>query len=280
MYQKYPYPTYGNHGDYFDAILKPVIAGLGTVTSVLEAGCGTGCVTADLARGLPQARVVAFDLSDASLRYARNLVHERGISNVRLEQRNLLDDNADLRNFDFVYCHGVLQTLANPQLGVQRLFEFLRPGGHGYLWTYATLGRRELHDLREALRTLDIGPDHPDRLRLVRPLAPEHFARKVYRDNASPEEMLIHLHDVVYHPHDQDYRVAQLYDMFEGAGFELVRIVEGNGEPWPTPAQLGWPSELQAQASRLPRRQLDALIELAIKPAGLGVLVRRPATRA
>jgi len=276
LYQQYPYPTYGNHSNYFGEFLAPILAELAP-RSFLEAGCGTGCVTADIAAALPNTRVVAFDLADASLSYARSLLQQRGITNARIERRNLLDENSDLRDYDFVYCHGVLQTLSNPALGGRRLMEFLRPGGHGFLWTYTTLGRRELEDLRESLRLLQIGPDHPDRLALVRYLAPPHFARKVYRDDASQQEMMIHLHDVVYHPHDSDFRIDQLYDLIEGAGLQVVRIVEGNGAPWPTIEAMEWSSDLKGLAARLPPRKRDVLIELTLKPAGVGVLVRRPA---
>jgi hypothetical protein len=89
--------------------------------------------------------------------------------------------------------------------------------------------------------------------------------------------MLIHLHDVVYHPHDADFRTDQLYELFEGVGFQLVRIVEANDEPWPSSAQaMAWPDDIKVLAALLPQRKLDALIELALKPAGIGFLVQRP----
>ncbi|MDX3638414.1 class I SAM-dependent methyltransferase [Streptomyces sp. MB09-02B] len=276
LYQQYPYPTYGNHSDYFETFLQPVMEEVGPLSSMLEAGCGTGCVTVDLATAMPATKIVAFDLSEPSLAYARRLMQQREITNAHVERRNFLDANDDLRGFDFVYSHGVLQTLSDTALGARRLFEFVRPGGHVYVWTYSTLGRRELEDLREALRILQIGPDHPDRLELVRTLAPPHFARKVYRENMSADESLIHLHDVVYHPHDVDFRVDQLYDLFEGAGFDVVRLVEANGELWPSVEAMPWSREIKDLSASLPQRQCDALIELTLKPAGFGVLLRRP----
>jgi 2-polyprenyl-3-methyl-5-hydroxy-6-metoxy-1,4-benzoquinol methylase len=280
LYQQYPYPTYGNHSDYFETFLRPVIEEVGPLTSLLEAGCGTGCVTVDIATAMPEAKITAFDLSEPSLGYARQLMEQRGITNAHVERRNFLDANDDLRGFDFAYCHGVLQTLSDTALGLRRLFEFVRPGGHVFVWTYSTLGRRELQDLREALRILEIGPDHPDRLELVRTLAPEHFARKVYRENMSAEESLIHLHDVVYHPYDPDFRVDQLYGLFEGAGFDVVRLVEANGELWPSVEAMPWSREVKDLAAALPQRQRDALIELTLKPAGFGFLLRRPSEAA
>ncbi|WP_347905893.1 class I SAM-dependent methyltransferase [Pseudomonas purpurea] len=276
MYEAYPYPTFGNHNDYAGTFLIPAIRSKAIKGRALEVGCGTGCVTVDWAEQCPELEILAFDRSQNSIRYARDLKVSREVANLTFEQRDLNEDNPDLKGFDFVYCHGVLHHLHDIQAGLNKLFNFVRPGGYCYLWTYASLGRRELHDLREMLTHLAIDASHPDRLKLIEDLIPAHFRPLVYGEEKTEQEKLINLHDVVYHPRDGDFRVEELYGLVEQAGFNFIQIFEANGAPWPAPSALAWSKTLIERCEHLPRRQQDTLLELFLKPAGIGFMIQRP----
>jgi 2-polyprenyl-3-methyl-5-hydroxy-6-metoxy-1,4-benzoquinol methylase len=100
---------------------------------ILDAGCGNGRITALLrAHTSTDAEIVAIDLVSAHVT-AANLA---GAANVRVEQRNLLDDLSDLGTFDFIYCQEVLHHTGNPAAAFANLAGRLSPGGEIAIYVY------------------------------------------------------------------------------------------------------------------------------------------------
>jgi len=96
---------------------------------VLEAGCGVGAQTVELARRSPGAHFTSVDISEVSLEKARAAVTAQGITNVTFECRDLtalLDADA---SFDHVFVCFVLEHLADAVGVLGELKRVLRPGG-------------------------------------------------------------------------------------------------------------------------------------------------------
>ena len=92
--------------------------------TVLDAGCGSGRVTAMLIERVPRGRVVAVDSAPSMVAKARGAVGDR--ADV------LLQDLAELRlpqPVDAVFSNAVFHWVLNHQRLFTRLFEALRPGG-------------------------------------------------------------------------------------------------------------------------------------------------------
>jgi ubiquinone/menaquinone biosynthesis C-methylase UbiE len=83
-------------------------------SAVLEAGCGTGAQTVALARRSTGARIVAVDVSAASLTEARARVSAAGFGNVEFRQANLLGLPFTPGSFDHVFLCFVLEHLPDP----------------------------------------------------------------------------------------------------------------------------------------------------------------------
>jgi SAM-dependent methyltransferase len=96
---------------------------------VLEAGCGVGAQTVTLARQSPEARIVAVDLSAASLAAARERVAGSGARNVEFHQADLFSLPFGSASFDHVFVCFVLEHLARPLEALAHLRRVLRPGG-------------------------------------------------------------------------------------------------------------------------------------------------------
>lgn len=93
----------------------------------LDAGCGTGRVTAELLRKFPGSRVTAVDASENMVREARVTLAGFG-DRVRLEQRDLLD----LRysdTFDVVFSTAVFHWIKDHERLFAALLRVLKPGG-------------------------------------------------------------------------------------------------------------------------------------------------------
>ena len=116
---------------------------------VLVAGCGTGADAIAVARRFAGARVLAVDLSLASLAYAQRKTRELGVTNIEYAQADILELGALQRRFDIVSAIGVLHHLADPFAGWRILVSLLRPGGCMCLGLYSRIARRAVAQARE-----------------------------------------------------------------------------------------------------------------------------------
>ena len=96
---------------------------------VLEAGCGVGAQTVILTENSPQAEFTAIDISDNSLRQARERVHALGRTNVTFKQADLFSLPFAPESFDHVFVCFVLEHLSQPAEALACLKTVLRPGG-------------------------------------------------------------------------------------------------------------------------------------------------------
>lgn len=113
-------------------------------TEILIAGCGTGQHPIETARRFEGARVLAIDLSLASLCYAKRKTRELGLKNIEYAQADILRLGAMGRAFDVVEAGGVLHHLADPLAGWRVLLSLLRPGGLMRLGLYSALARKDI----------------------------------------------------------------------------------------------------------------------------------------
>ena len=111
---------------------------------VLIAGCGTGQQSIQTAQRFPAARILAVDLSAASLAYAKRKTRELGIVNIEYAQADILRLESIGKTFDFIECVGVLHHLEDPVAGWRVLRSLLRPGGVMHIGLYSELARRDI----------------------------------------------------------------------------------------------------------------------------------------
>ena len=96
---------------------------------VLEVGCGTGAQTVSLAANSPQAQITSVDISDASLRLARERVDAGGYRNVRLQRADLFDLPFEDGSFDDLFVCFVLEHLADPLEALKKMRRVVKSGG-------------------------------------------------------------------------------------------------------------------------------------------------------
>ena len=101
------------------------------------AGCGSGQNPVTAARTLAGARVLAVDLSLASLAHARRKTRELAIDTIDYAQADILKIASVGRQFDFVDTTGMLHHLGDWQAGWRALVEVTRPGGVMRLGLYS-----------------------------------------------------------------------------------------------------------------------------------------------
>jgi SAM-dependent methyltransferase len=121
----------------------------GETLDMLIAGCGTGRQSILLTQSLKDVRVLAIDLSLASLGYAKRRTPPVLASRIDYAQADILKLPALGRSFDVIDAAGVLHHLADPLAGWRLLLGMLRRGGLMHLGFYSETGRRDVVKARD-----------------------------------------------------------------------------------------------------------------------------------
>lgn len=125
---------YGKQGNAFSQRTASVEAGfflphLKPGMSVLDCGCGSGSITLGLAEAVVPGELIGLDIGEAAIAHARNLVKERGISNVQFDVGNINEIPFEDASFDAVFSHNVLEHLSNPFEVLKEMYRVLKPNG-------------------------------------------------------------------------------------------------------------------------------------------------------
>ena len=124
---------------------------------ILIAGCGTGQHPIGTSQSFNEARILAVDLSMASLSYAKRKTIELGIKSIEYAQADLLKLALLGRTFDVIESSGVLHHLENPFEGWEVLLSLLRSNGLMRLGFYSELARRDIVRVRNLISKEGIG---------------------------------------------------------------------------------------------------------------------------
>ena len=149
QYEENPYPRWTKAGP--PELPAPPERRAMQATDALVAGCGTGLLTIEMAQAQPRARILAIDLSLASLSYAKRMARKAGLGNIEFAQADMMRLGEIGRQFDFIDASGVLHHLADPWEGWRVLLSLLRPGGFMQIGLYSAMARRNVVAVRELI---------------------------------------------------------------------------------------------------------------------------------
>jgi SAM-dependent methyltransferase len=113
---------------------RDVITWVGSLTPdrprIIDLGAGTGTGTLALARQLPNAEVVAVDVSEPMLEHLRHKAHALGVADrVRTVQADLDQPWPALGPADLLWASNSLHHMADPGRALTQTLTTLRPGG-------------------------------------------------------------------------------------------------------------------------------------------------------
>jgi SAM-dependent methyltransferase len=228
QYRSWPYPFWSRVVPPRPTTLPDRVAGLDggrpsglpVDADILVAGCGVGREAALMALTFPDAKVVAVDLSEASLAFARERCAAAGIRGVDFRQLDL-HRIADLgMSFHFITCSGVLHHLPDPEVGWAALTAVLRPGGVMRVMLYSIAGRQEIKAAQGYIADLLDRPIDENLLRAVRRRLMEKAPGLLA--NAYDFYTLAGLHDLLLHRHEDPFDVPRIKRAIDSLGLELL----------------------------------------------------------
>ncbi|MBM3952608.1 MAG: class I SAM-dependent methyltransferase [Rhodospirillales bacterium] len=191
---------------------------------ILVAGCGSN-QAAILGATLPNARIVAIDISAASIARSEALARAHGVANVTHLHKSLLEAGDLGRDFDYIVSSGVLHHLPDPDAGFRALRGVLRPMGSMLIMLYGRYGRDGVYLFQDLFRRLGVTPETAtaDDLRHVADLVKNAPAthpitlRRAYFGDPSEAETV----DLFLHPRDVAYTVPEIHDTLARTGLAL-----------------------------------------------------------
>jgi tetratricopeptide (TPR) repeat protein/2-polyprenyl-3-methyl-5-hydroxy-6-metoxy-1,4-benzoquinol methylase len=170
QYEQNPYPRWirlplicaGNHLNTFISKKYP-LSNYSPLADdrnleVLVAGCGTGQHSIACSQLIKGAKILAVDLSIASLAYAKRKTLEMGIDSIEYAQADILKLTAVGRKFDLIESVGVLHHLDKPFEGWEVLISMLNPNGLMRLGFYSKLARQDIARARDVISQRRIEP--------------------------------------------------------------------------------------------------------------------------
>lgn len=113
---------------YVSRELRSLVAHMPNDFSMLDAGCGMGDFSIQVARMRPDARILGVDFGAESVRLADLLVRDQGLSNVRFESEDLVRLEKP-HQFDLILCNAVLQSIQEDGQVLKNFHTALRQGG-------------------------------------------------------------------------------------------------------------------------------------------------------
>ncbi len=265
MYERYPFPACNMINAAYGKRIKDDLKNRGYGChglKILDAGCGSGEKVISLSKVFTDSEVVGWDISSASLEKARALAKAEKVSNLKLENINLLDfDLGKYKdNFDVIVSWGVIHHLADTIKGFRNLGLCLKPQGLLYAWLYAlhSLQRIETRLTREAVEILlkKEGFSYDKGVKIVnvvkKLLKTLNYGGKkdflmhlkwFFDKDVDKKQILMHVFknagrlkygsdydtnvvDAFLHANVKDYSIKMIFEEAQAAGLEIVDFIE------------------------------------------------------
>ena len=230
QYEENPYPRWVSVPpikpttvlDYLrEELGNPPVSWANASLDILVAGCGTGAHSIDTALRFPQARVLAVDISRASLAYAHRKSRELGLTNIDYAQADIPKLAALDRRFDVIEAVGVLHHLADPAAGWRALLSLLRPHGLMLVGLYSATARQSLNAARAFIAERGYRATAND-IRNCRQELIQRFGMPPFRDFSS----LSGCRDLLFNVMEHEFAIPQIAAFVDANGLSFLSFTE------------------------------------------------------
>ena len=212
----------------------------GQQLQILVAGCGTGQHSLSVALGNPDAKILALDLSTASLAYAMRMTEQHGVRNISFLHADLLSLHKLGRKFHHIECAGTLHHMSERERARAWavLTDCLHPDGTLKIGVYSRVARLLVTHLRAGIQREGFSGT---------PFEIRQFRARLMQDGASSKLLaqlarssdffsISGVRDLLFHVQEYQYTVAEIEALTRELGLELVgvtipRTIERMREP-------------------------------------------------
>lgn len=133
---------------------------------ILDAGCGSGYRALILAEANPGAEIVGIDLSEQSVKLARERLKYHGFNNATFHTLTIEELPSLGLEFDYINCDEVLYLLSDPVAGLQAMKSVLKPDGIIRANFHSKLQRSVFHQAQEFFTIMGLMEHSPNEAEL------------------------------------------------------------------------------------------------------------------
>ena len=200
--------------------IKDVIA-----PKLLIAGCGTGQHSIEAASYYLDCKVIAVDLSLASLAYAKRKTTELEISNLSYLQADILNLNKLESEFDIIESAGVLHHMDEPMAGWRVLTNLLKTGGLMKIGLYSELARQHIVKVQNEISLMNIGTSETDIRKFRRSLIESSDKNYQLLNTSSDFFNLSTLRDLIFHVKEHRFTLPQIKNCLYELGLKFCGFI-------------------------------------------------------
>jgi 2-polyprenyl-3-methyl-5-hydroxy-6-metoxy-1,4-benzoquinol methylase len=134
---------------------------------ILDAGCGSGYKSLILAEANPGAKIVGIDLSEESVKLARERLKYHGFEDVIFHALTIEELPSLGLEFDYINCDEVLYLLPDPIAGLKAMKSVLKPDGIIRANFHDSLQRSAYHQAQELFSILGLMEGSPSEAQMA-----------------------------------------------------------------------------------------------------------------
>lgn len=196
--------------------------------NILIAGCGTGRHAIGAAIRYPKARIVAIDLSRASLAYGIRKSQECGTDKrIKFLHADILSMKDWPEQFDIIECVGVLHHMEDPFEGWATLNSILKPNGLFKIGFYSELARQPIIKARDFIAQNGF-PSTPEGIRacrqaILRLPTTDHIYNFVSK--SIDFYTMSAVRDLIFHVQEHRMTLPQIKDMMDRLGLVSIKVL-------------------------------------------------------
>jgi len=133
---------------------------------ILDAGCGSGYKSLILAEANPGAKIVGIDISEESIKLARDRLQYYGFDNAEFHFLSIEELPSLNLEFDYINCDEVLYLLPDPIEGLLAMKSVLKRGGVIRTNLHSSTGRTLVYFAQEAFKLMGLMDQSPGDLEI------------------------------------------------------------------------------------------------------------------
>jgi 2-polyprenyl-3-methyl-5-hydroxy-6-metoxy-1,4-benzoquinol methylase len=133
---------------------------------ILDAGCGTGYKSLILAEANPGAKIVGVDISEASVKLARQRLEYHGFDNTEFHVLSIYDLAKLNYEFDYINCDEVLYLFPDIDVALQAMKSVLKPDGIIRANLHSSLQRVSHFRAQKLFTMMGLMEDNPEELEM------------------------------------------------------------------------------------------------------------------
>jgi len=197
---------------------------------ILDAGCGSGYKSLILAEANPGAKIVGIDLSEESVKLARQRLQYHGFENMEFHALSIEELPSLNQQFDYINCDEVLYLLPDAVVGLQAMKAVLKPDGIIRTNLHSSLQRSSYFAVQKVFKIMGLMDDNPREMEI-------ELAKEIIQDLkddvaikartwGSPaeknEEWMLANYLLLG---DQGYTVPEVFSALRAADLEFISMV-------------------------------------------------------